>query len=67
VSDMNGAVMASENSNIEIAAVEINTPRDRDGSFEPKTVRKRQRRLRGVDDRKRLDDHLADGQGSHDW
>jgi transposase-like protein len=27
--------------------VQINTPRDRDGSFEPKLVRKRQRRFEG--------------------
>ena len=29
----------------EVGAVEIDVPRDRDGSFEPKTVRKNQRRL----------------------
>ncbi len=33
----------------EVGPVEIDTPRDRDGSFEPKTVKKRQRRLHGVD------------------
>jgi putative transposase len=33
----------------EVGPVEIDTPRDRDGTFEPATVRKRQRRLRGVD------------------
>jgi putative transposase len=33
----------------EVGPVEIDTPRDRDGSFEPKTVKKRQRRLNGVD------------------
>ncbi len=33
----------------EIGPVEIDTPRDRDATFEPKTVRKRQRRLHGVD------------------
>ncbi|MCP4087394.1 MAG: hypothetical protein GY745_20455 [Actinomycetia bacterium] len=33
----------------EVGPVEIVTPRDRDGTSEPKTVRKRQRRLRGVD------------------
>jgi transposase-like protein len=33
----------------EVGPVEIDTPRDRDGTFEPKTVRKRQRRLGGVD------------------
>ena len=31
--------------------VQINTPRDRDGSFEPKLVRKRQRRFEGFDER----------------
>lgn len=33
----------------EVGPVSIDVPRDRDGSFEPKTVRKRQRRLHGVD------------------
>src|SRR3954470_12557882 len=31
--------------------VPIDTPRDRDGSFEPKMVRKRQRRFQGFDDK----------------
>ena len=31
--------------------VQINTPRDRDGSFEPQIVRKRQRRFDGFDDK----------------
>lgn len=31
--------------------VEVNTPRDRDGSFEPKLVRKRQRRFEGFDEK----------------
>ena len=31
--------------------VELRTPRDRDGSFEPKIVRKRQRRFEGFDDK----------------
>jgi putative transposase len=31
--------------------VEIQTPRDRDGSFEPKIVRKRQRRFEGFDEK----------------
>jgi putative transposase len=31
--------------------VPIDTPRDRDGSFEPKVVRKRQRRFQGFDDK----------------
>jgi hypothetical protein len=30
--------------------VEITGPRDRDGSFEPKIVKKRQKRLTGVDE-----------------
>jgi len=33
----------------EVGPVEIDAPRDRDGSFEPATVKKRQRRLNGVD------------------
>ncbi|MDH4170662.1 MAG: IS256 family transposase [Acidimicrobiia bacterium] len=33
----------------EVGPVEIDTPRDRDGTFDPKTVKKRQRRLHGVD------------------
>ena len=33
----------------EVGPVEIEVPRDRDGSFEPQIVRKRQRRLGGVD------------------
>jgi putative transposase len=34
----------------EVGSVEIAVPRDRDGSFEPKIVKKRQRRLTGVDE-----------------
>jgi putative transposase len=34
----------------DIGPVEITVPRDRDGSFEPQIVRKRQRRLTGVED-----------------
>ena len=34
----------------EVGPVEISVPRDRDGSFEPKIVKKRQRRLTGVDE-----------------
>jgi transposase-like protein len=34
----------------EVGEVEIDVPRDRDGSFEPKIVAKRQRRLAGVDE-----------------
>jgi len=33
----------------EVGPVAVAVPRDRDGSFEPATVRKRQRRLQGVD------------------
>ena len=33
----------------EVGPVDVEVPRDRDGSFEPKTVKKRQRRLQGVD------------------
>ncbi len=33
----------------EVGPVEIEVPRDRDGTFDPKIVRKRQRRLDGVD------------------
>jgi len=34
----------------EVGEVEIEVPRDRDGSFEPKIVKKRQCRLTGVDE-----------------
>jgi putative transposase len=34
----------------DIGPVEVDVPRDRNGTFEPKMVRKRQRRLVGVDD-----------------
>ena len=34
----------------EIGPVEIEVPRDRDGTFEPVIVRKRQRRLDGIDE-----------------
>lgn len=34
----------------EVGPVEVEVPRDRDGSFEPKIVAKRQRRLSGVDE-----------------
>jgi transposase-like protein len=34
----------------DVGPVEIDVPRDRDSSFEPKIVRKRQRRLIGVED-----------------
>jgi putative transposase len=35
----------------ELGPVEVNTPRDRQGSFDPKLVAKRQTRLAGLDDR----------------
>ena len=35
----------------ELGPVGVRTPRDRDGSFEPQLVRKRQTRLAGLDDR----------------
>jgi putative transposase len=34
----------------EVGPVELDVPRDRDGTFDPKTVRIRQRRLNGVDE-----------------
>src|SRR5213596_843873 len=34
----------------EVGEVELDVPRDRDGLFEPKIVRKRQRRMSGVDE-----------------
>ncbi|MEU2631499.1 IS256 family transposase, partial [Kitasatospora sp. NPDC007106] len=34
----------------DVGPVEVDVPRDREGSFEPQIVRKRQRRLTGVDD-----------------
>ena len=37
--------------NTDLGAVEVRTPRDRDGSFEPKLVGKRQTRLAGLDDK----------------
>jgi putative transposase len=45
----NGAT--SKTPQTEHGPVEINAPRDRDGSFEPKLVRKRQRRFEGFDER----------------
>jgi putative transposase len=55
----------------ELGAVKVRTPRDRDGSFEPKLVAKRQTRLAGLDDRilglyaggmsvRDIEDHLTD-------
>jgi transposase-like protein len=35
----------------DLGPVQVNTPRDRDGSFEPKLVAKRQTRLAGLDDK----------------
>jgi putative transposase len=37
--------------NTDLGAVEVKTPRDRDGSFEPRLVAKRQTRLAGLDDK----------------
>ena len=45
----NGAT--SKTLSTEHGPVEIRTPRDRDGSFEPKLVRKRQRRFEGFDEK----------------
>jgi putative transposase len=56
--------------------VPIDTPRDRDGSFEPKIVRKRQRRFEGFDDKilalysrglstRDIEAHLAEIYGVH--
>jgi putative transposase len=59
----------------EVGPVDIAVPRDRDGSFEPQIVRKRQRRLQGVDgivlslSAKRADDRRdrgAPGRGVRD-
>jgi putative transposase len=55
----------------ELGAVAVRTPRDRDGSFDPKLVAKRQTRLAGLDDRilglyaggmsvRDIEEHLAD-------
>jgi putative transposase len=41
----------SKTVNTELGPVGIRTPRDRDGSFDPKLVAKRQTRLAGLDDR----------------
>ena len=35
----------------DLGPVEVRTPRDRDGSFEPRIVAKRQTRLAGLDDK----------------
>jgi transposase-like protein len=35
----------------EVGEVDLDVPRDREGSFEPQIVKKRQRRLSGVDER----------------
>jgi putative transposase len=45
----NGA--GSKTINTDLGAVQIKTPRDRDGSFEPQLVSKRQTRLAGLDDK----------------
>jgi transposase-like protein len=45
----NGATTKTVNA--ELGPVAVRTPRDRDGSFDPKLVAKRQTRLAGLDDR----------------
>lgn len=61
---------------IEVGPVEVQVPRDRDASFEPKIVRKRQRRLTGVDEmvlslsakglsHGEISGHLAEVYGAH--
>src|SRR3954451_15144391 len=45
----NGAT--SKTVQTDLGPVEIKTPRDRDGSFEPRLVAKRQTRLAGLDDK----------------
>lgn len=42
---------ASKTVQTELGPVKVNTPRDRDGSFDPKLVGKRQTRLAGLDER----------------
>ncbi|MDP9866941.1 hypothetical protein J2S55_006207 [Streptosporangium brasiliense] len=62
----------------DVGPVEITVPRDRDGSFEPKIVRKRQRRLSGVDEMVispaakgltggEISTHLAEVYGAESW
>lgn len=48
----------------ELGEVRIRTPRDRDASFEPQLVRKRQARLAGLDDR--VLDRYAGGMSTRD-
>jgi putative transposase len=59
----------------ELGPVSIRTPRDRDGSFEPELVRKRQTRLAGLDEKiiglyaggmsvREIEDHLAELYGA---
>lgn len=47
----------------DVGPVEITVPRDREGSFEPRIVKKRQKRLSGVDEMV----ISARGEGPHDW
>jgi transposase-like protein len=48
----------------EIGPVQVGVPRDRDGSFEPQLVRKRQRRLTGIDENRAVADRAwADDRG----
>ena len=46
----------------EVGPVDIDVPCDRDSTFEPATVKKRQRRLNGVDSMV----IVLDGEGAHD-
>lgn len=48
----------------DLGPVEIRTPRDRDSSFQPQLVRKRQRRMAGLDDR--VLDMYAGGMSTRD-
>ena len=48
----------------DLGPVEMRTPRDRDGSFEPQLVRKRQTRIAGLDDR--VLDMYAGGMSTRD-
>lgn len=45
-----GAALRSKTGLTDVGLVEIDVPRDRAGSFEPQIVKKRQRRLTGVDE-----------------
>ncbi len=51
----------------EIGDVRVGVPRDRNGSFEPVTVPVGQRRLSGLDGRKRFDGDFALWERFDDW